>query len=403
MTAFSELRLPESMNRALERMQYATATPVQAEAIPAVMDGSDILASAQTGTGKTAAFAIPMVAALMKDRTAKALVMAPTRELAAQIDTVVRQLAAADRSVRTALLVGGKPMGPQFKQLETGPRILIGTPGRIHDHLARNPALLDEVQFVALDEADRMLDMGFKAQVDRILAKTPAERQTVLFSATFSPAIVQLAETYLRRPRRISIEPEKAIAPKIRHEVVQLRHHEKYGRLVQELDARQGSVIVFTNTKKNAEELAQRLRNDHHEAAAIHGDLAQWQRDKVLNAFRAAQSRVLVATDVAARGLDVPHVAHVVNYDMPQDLDNYEHRIGRTGRNGAEGDAVGFVAPYDIGAWNAINRKLGLGQKLTPPQNGHQHRKHHGRSRMTADQAPTAAAAEREPKARRFG
>ena len=357
-TLFASFNLPDQMNKALVRMNYSEATPIQAQAIPFAMQGRDVLGSAQTGTGKTAAFSIPMIAKLMEDPQAMALVLAPTRELAAQTLDVVHKLTSNNRDIRTALLIGGEPMGKQFAQLREQPRVIVGTPGRINDHLRRNPSMLKKVVYVALDEADRMLDMGFSEQIDEVFATIPKERQMVMFSATFPESIIKFSRNYLNNPERVSVNPESMVVPKIKHEVKRTTDGNKYTDLLAELEARDGSVIIFAKTQHGTDRLAKRLEHDGHESVAIHGGLRQNQRDRAVSAFRAKRYRVMVATDVAARGLDIPHIEHVINYDLPQVAEDYIHRIGRTGRAGAEGQAMAFVCPSDGGKWNAINRIL---------------------------------------------
>lgn len=338
-TLFASFNLPEQMNKALVRMNYSEATPIQAQAIPFAMQGRDVLGSAQTGTGKTAAFSIPMIAKLMEDPQAMALVMAPTRELAAQTLDVVHKLTSNNREIRTALLIGGEPMGKQFAQLRDQPRVIVGTPGRINDHLRRNPNMLKKVIYVALDEADRMLDMGFSEQIDEVFAMIPKERQMVMFSATFPESIIKFSRNYLNNPERVSVNPESMVVPKIKHEVKRTTDGNRYTDLLAELEARDGSVIIFVKTQHGTDRLATRLEHDGHEAVAIHGGLRQNQRDRAVSAFRAKRYRVMVATDVAARGLDIPHIEHVINYDLPQVAEDYIHRIGRTGRAGQQGRA----------------------------------------------------------------
>lgn len=359
--SFDSLNLPSTIRSALKGMGYTIPTAIQAQAIPHAMQGRDILGSARTGTGKTAAFSIPIIARLSEDPNAMALVLAPTRELAAQTLEVVRQLSGGDRTLGTALLIGGDSMGKQFEQLRRNPRIIIGTPGRINDHLRRNPKLLSRVVVVALDEADRMLDMGFSDQIDDIFKTIPAERQMLMFSATFPDSIIKFSRKYLNNPERVSVGTEKVDAPKIDHEVKRTSDHDKYTDLLAELTARDGSVIIFVKTQHGTERLAKRLDADEHASVVIHGGLRQSQRERAVKAFRNQRARIMVATDVAARGLDIPHIEHVINYDLPQVAEDYIHRIGRTGRAGASGQAVAFVTPSETGKWNAINRILNPG------------------------------------------
>ena len=358
---FSDFNLPDAIRQALARMEYETPTKIQAMAIPFALQGRDILGSAQTGTGKTAAFSIPMVARLMDNPNAMALVLAPTRELAAQTLDVVRKITNGQRDMKAALLIGGESMGKQFDQLRQNPRIIIGTPGRINDHLRRNPKLLRNVNFVAIDEADRMMDMGFAPQIDEILKNLQKDRQTLLFSATFPESIIRMSRNYLNNPERVAVSAEKINAPKIKHEMIRISDSEKYGGLVDQIELRQGSILVFVKTQHGTDRLAKRLENDNLPSIVIHGGLRQAQRDRAVRDFRQQRSRILIATDVASRGLDIPHIEHVINYDLPQVAEDYIHRIGRTGRNGAEGQAMCFVIPSEMGKWNAINRLMNPG------------------------------------------
>jgi ATP-dependent RNA helicase DeaD len=380
--SFAQFMLPPTLTTALLRMKYNNPTPIQAAAIPMALQGRDILGSARTGTGKTAAFAIPVIARLMTEPQSAALIMSPTRELAAQILATVTQLL-DDRNnpIRTALLIGGESMGRQFDQLRGRPRIIIGTPGRINDHLRRNPAMFKTTNLLVLDEADRMLDMGFAPQINEILKTMPKARQTLMFSATFADSIVKFAQAYLIKPERISVDPVSVSAVNIKHETVQTTDSAKYTDFVAELTRREGSIIVFVRTKHGADRLAKKLERENHAAGVIHGGLRQNQRDRAILAFRNKKTRIMVATDVAARGLDVPHVRHVINYDLPQCTEDYIHRVGRTARAGAEGSAVCMILPSDRSKWNDIERMLN-GTKAARPQqsrsNGGGQRQEHG-------------------------
>jgi superfamily II DNA/RNA helicase len=351
---FAAFHLPAPLMANLMKMGFTTPTPVQAQAIPFALEGRDVLGSAQTGTGKTAAFSIPVIARLLEDTTATALIMTPTRELATQILTVIRNLTIPGIGIRTALLIGGEGMDRQYTQLRNNPQIIIGTPGRINDHLRRDGSLLEDTKIVVLDEADRMLDMGFAAQIDDVLEHTHGQKQMLMFSATFAPAIVRFSKTYLNNPQRIAIAPEQRTAARVKQETIRTTDDGRYEVLTKELDARTGSIIVFVRTKHGADRLARRLARENHSADAIHGDLRQRQRDKAIASFRAGKTRVLIATDVAARGLDVPQVEHVINYDLPQVAEDYVHRIGRTARAGAEGCALSLLMPSDSEKWNEI-------------------------------------------------
>lgn len=369
---FSDFALPQQLMKALERAQFTTPTPIQEQAIPLALQGQDILGSAQTGTGKTGAFGIPLIAKLMEDPDAVALVLTPTRELAAQVMAAMQQWIAVP-NIKTALLIGGEPMPKQYRQLHMRPRLIVGTPGRVNDHLLRKTLRLDNTRFLVLDETDRMLDMGFGIQLDAILNFLPAERQTMMFSATMPSNIMKLSAKYLNQPQRISVGNSNAVATKIRQEMIQTTEADKYKHLVDQLEKNEGSVIIFVKTKFGADKLATKLCREEYQADAIHGDLKQNRRDRVIKAFREKKYRILVATDVAARGLDIPHIETVINYDMPQAPEDYIHRIGRTARAGAEGYAVNLVAPIDGGKWKAIHRLLNPGaqpERNERPANG---------------------------------
>ena len=358
MNDFSQLGLPQTLLNALARLNFTTPTPIQAAAIPFAMKGRDILGTAQTGTGKTGAFALPLINHIMNNPQSTAIVMTPTRELATQVMKAITQFIEGSSNIRAALLIGGEPMGRQLKQLGQNPRIIVGTPGRINDHLSRNSVRLSNADFLVLDETDRMLDMGFGVQIDKILARMPKDRQTLLFSATLPSHITKLSSRYLRDPERVSIGSTSAVATNIKQEVIDTTTENKYAALTLELEQRGGSIIVFVKTKHGADRLARKLARENHSADAIHGDLRQNQRDRVIKAFRDERSRILVATDVAARGLDIPHVRHVINYDLPQCPEDYIHRIGRTARAGAEGAAVCLLTREDGAKWRAITRLM---------------------------------------------
>lgn len=363
MTDFQSFALPDALRRALAAMQFVTPTPIQAKAIPIALEGKDVLGSAQTGTGKTAAFGIPMVARLLTNPRGTALVLTPTRELAAQVMTVLTDLLGKGSPIRTALLIGGESMPKQIQQLKMRPRVIVGTPGRINDHLERGSLMLHDANYLVLDETDRMLDMGFSVQLDRIFKFLPQQRQTLMFSATLPPAIVKLSEKYLRSPERVSVGATNVTATAVKQEQIHLPQASKYEELVKQLSTREGSIIVFVKTKFGAEKLADKLSRHKHSADALHGDLQQHKRNRIIAAFRDKQYRVMVATDIAARGLDIPHIEHVINYDLPQSPEDYIHRIGRTARAGAEGSALSFISPEDHDKWRAIHRMLNPGEK----------------------------------------
>ncbi len=358
MQDFTSLNLPPQLMTALAKMGFATPTPIQAKSIPQALEGRDILGSAQTGTGKTGAFGIPLVNRLLTNPRGSALVLCPTRELAVQVLQQLKAMAGSASGINSALLIGGESMPKQLQELRLRPRIIVGTPGRINDHLERGSLMLHDANFLVLDETDRMLDMGFGPQLDRIFKFLPATRQTLMFSATLPDNIVKISQKYLKDPVRVAAgEVSKPIA-KITQENIQVTDENKYDHLLKQLETRDGSIIVFVKTKWGAEKLAKRLRSAKHSADAIHGDLRQNQRDKVIKSFREMKHRILVATDIAARGLDIPHIEHVINYDLPQVAEDYIHRIGRTGRNEAEGAAVNLITRADGEKWGAIAKLL---------------------------------------------
>lgn len=360
-TTFEMLGVPAEILAVLARINFTTPTPIQEQAIPMALYGTDILGSAQTGTGKTAAFTIPLLAHLLKNPASMALVVAPTRELASQIQQAIMQMIDHAWKMRCALLIGGDPMSKQMHQLQQNPRIIIGTPGRINDHLKRRSVNLSKVDYLVLDETDRMLDMGFGIQIDQILTYMPGRRQTMLFSATLPPYITKLANKYMQNPQRVAAGSTTEASVQITQETLKVTTGEKYAALGVELEKRSGTIIVFVKTKHGADRLAGRLERDNHNADAIHGDLRQNRRDKVIKNFRAGKTRILVATDVAARGLDIPHIEHVINYDLPQCPEDFIHRIGRTGRAGAEGFALTMISNEDGAKWNAIQRLMNPG------------------------------------------
>ncbi|MFA6037164.1 MAG: DEAD/DEAH box helicase [Legionellales bacterium] len=358
MNTFQDLNLPVPLQEALVRMNYAQPTEIQAKAIPIAMQGHDILGSAQTGTGKTAAFSIPLINKLIEDPNACALIMTPTRELAEQVITVLHQLLNKCRDIKTALLIGGMPIQKQFLRLKENPRIIVGTPGRINDHLDRRSLNFKNTRILVLDEADRMLDMGFGIQLEAIAKHLPTERQTFMFSATLPKRILSLSEKFMSNPQRIKVGATHAPLARIKQDVIRTTEDGKYASLLKELDLRTGSVIIFAKTKRKVDQLAKKL-NEKMGAGAMHGDLRQHQRTRILKEFRDQKYRVLVATDVAARGLDIPHIEHVINYDLPQAPEDYIHRIGRTARGLAEGSALCFISREDEKYWRAIERLLG--------------------------------------------
>lgn len=358
MQTFQELKLPHPLEKALRLMDFSVPTPIQAQAIPEALTKRDLIGCAQTGTGKTAAFAIPTLAHLMNIPNIMTLILVPTRELATQIADVIRKLTVAAPELRQALLIGGNPMDRQLRALRSNPRIIIATPGRLMDHLKRKTISLDQVKVLVLDEADRMLDMGFAPQLNIIFQAVPKDRQTLLFSATLPSNIEKLASKWLRNPARVTVGETQQANKKITHNVVHTTGNNKNNTLLDELNTRNGSVLIFAKTKHRTDRLSKFLSGFGHSVTHIHGDRSQGQRNSAIRGFRAGDFRIMVATDIAARGLDISHIAHVINYDLPQVAEDYIHRIGRTGRAGAEGQAICLLTPEDKHQWKSISRLL---------------------------------------------
>lgn len=335
---FLRLGIDEGLATKLGAMGIMVPTPIQALAIPAALTHDDLIGLAQTGTGKTLAFGLPMLMSLHGDR--QGLVLAPTRELAMQIDETYRKL-----GVRTALLIGGAPMPRQISHLRSRPRVIIATPGRLQDHINQKSCDLKDVQIVVLDEADRMLDMGFVAAIRLILSRVPASRQTMLFSATFPREVESIAKDFMTEPQRIEIPRETLTAETVSQELIVVEKDDKPALLTELLNENRGSVLVFARTRHGARKIAKSINRDGHTAAEIHSDRTLAQRITALNGFKSGQYRVLVATDIAARGIDVKDISLVINYDIPENADDYVHRIGRTGRAGKQGRSITIASP----------------------------------------------------------
>ncbi len=365
MNTFTELELISPLRHALADENYDTPTPIQAETIPAALQGFDVMGCAQTGTGKTAAFALPILNALgSRNRKAIpnrpfALVLAPTRELAIQIEasfaTYGRYL-----KIRRALVYGGVSQGKQVRSLDRGVHLLIATPGRLLDLLDQGHMKLDRLEMFVLDEADRMLDMGFLPDLKRIMALLPDDRQSLFFSATLPAKIIQLSQRLLTDPVAVNVTPKSKSLDSIEQRVLLVERSQKHLRLQETLRAAGvGRAIVFTRTKRSADVVARKLKESGIRASAIHGNKSQNVRQRVLEAFRRDRLQVLVATDVAARGIDIDGITHIINFDLPSEPENYLHRIGRTGRAGATGVAVTFCAADQIDELRAIERLIG--------------------------------------------
>ena len=355
---FSDLGLPEVLVRAVKGIGYESASPIQAATIPAMLEGADILGQAQTGTGKTAAFALPVIAKLdMKKRAPQALVLVPTRELAIQVAEAFQKYAAGQNSFHVLPIYGGQSYVPQLNALKRGPQVIVGTPGRIIDHLERGTLQLEGIRTVVLDEADEMLAMGFADAMEAILSQTPKDKQVALFSATMAPNIRRIAQTHLRNPREVVIKGKTGTAANIRQTywmVSGLHKLDALTRIVEVADF--DAMLVFVRTKQSTVDLAERLQARGFAAVALNGDIQQSMREKTVAQLKAGKIDILVATDVAARGLDVERITHVVNFDVPYDTESYVHRIGRTGRAGRSGEAILFIAPRERNLLRLIER-----------------------------------------------
>ncbi|AIQ57756.1 DEAD/DEAH box helicase [Paenibacillus borealis] len=357
MKTFAEFGLEPKVLQAITELGFEEATPIQEQAIPLAMAGSDLIGQAQTGTGKTAAFGIPLISKIAREEEKiVALIMTPTRELAIQVAEEIGKLTRF-KGLRSLAIYGGQDIGRQIRGLKKKPQIIIGTPGRLLDHINRKTIRLDDVQTIVLDEADEMLDMGFMEDIQTILKLVPEERQTMLFSATMPPNIQRLAQQFLKNPQHVSVIPKQISAPLIDQAYIEVPERQKFEALSRLIDMESPDLaIVFGRTKRRVDELAEGLQKRGYSADGLHGDLSQNQRDAVMRKFRDGSIDVLVATDVAARGLDVSGVTHVINFDLPQDPESYVHRIGRTGRAGKEGTAWSFVTPREMDHLHLIER-----------------------------------------------
>jgi ATP-dependent RNA helicase RhlE len=351
------------MHAALDAAGYRTPTPIQAETIDAALAGHDVIGTAQTGTGKTAAFIIPIVERLRSapgtEPHGSALILAPTRELAEQTHQWALRFGCG---LRSALVVGGVAYGPQINALRGHPSIIVATPGRLVDHLDRGTLSLKDLRILVLDEADRMLDMGFKPQLDRImraLPSAPTPRQTLLFSATLPPDLGTLARMHLRNPVRVDVDRLAQPPRRATQDVYLVEHTHKTPLLLSLAEQNAGTMLVFARTKHRTDRLARSLRNAGHSVQRLHADRSQSQRREALDGFRGGRYRILVATDIAARGIDVADIQRVINYDLPHTVEDYVHRVGRTARAGADGHATSFAAPEERGQLHAIERHIG--------------------------------------------
>jgi len=355
---FADLGLDDAVLKALRDVGYETPSAIQAATIPSLLEGRDVVGLAQTGTGKTAAFALPILSRLdLRQKTPQALVLAPTRELALQVCEAFERYAAHLKGVHVLPVYGGQGYGVQLSALRRGVHIVVGTPGRIMDHLEKGTLDLSELRFLVLDEADEMLNMGFAEDVETILADTPADKNVALFSATMPSQIRRISKKYLNDPVEITVKNKTATAANITQRYLTVSYPQKVDALTRILEVENfEGMIVFVRTKNETETLAEKLRARGLSAAAINGDVVQAQRERTVNQLKSGKLDILVATDVAARGLDVERISHVVNYDIPTDTESYVHRIGRTGRAGRKGDAISFVTPRERYLLKAIEK-----------------------------------------------
>jgi ATP-dependent RNA helicase RhlE len=355
--AFSRFGLSPAVFEGVKAMGYVEPTPIQLRAIPLILAGQDVIGSAQTGTGKTAAFALPILSKLERHQPQpRLLVLEPTRELAAQVETAIRDFARFTNLLVTVVF-GGVGYGRQMDELKRGVDVLVATPGRLLDHLGRGTCRLDHVQHLVLDEADRMLDMGFLPDVKRIIERCPRQRQTMLFSATIPPEIATLVQWAMKNPQTIEIGARRSPAATVKHVIYPVAESQKTDLLLALLDqVHYDSVIVFCRTKHGADRVAHLLKRNNHAVAVLHSNRTQREREQALRGFREGRYEVLVATDIASRGLDIADVSHVINYDVPQHAEDYVHRIGRTGRAEATGDAFTLMVAEDVKHVIAIER-----------------------------------------------
>lgn len=357
-TSFYGLGIAPALLEILQRLHFAAPTPIQAQAIPVATAGKDLVGIAQTGTGKTLAFGIPMIQRLAQIK-GQGLVILPTRELALQVEEVLRKVGHSI-SLRTAVLIGGAAMGPQLQALSRGPHIIVATPGRLLDHLNQNNLRLDRVLIVVFDEADRMLDMGFAPQIKKIFQALPPpdKRQTMLFSATMPPEIMKIATSHMKLPVRVEIAPSGTTSERVTQELFIVPQDKKIGLLKKMLETYQGSTLVFTRTKHGAKKVVRQIKTLGFNAAEIHSNRSLNQRREALEGFKSGKYRVLVATDIASRGIDVMGIELVLNFDLPSTSDDYVHRIGRTARAGAVGHAITFAMPHEQKEIRAIERLI---------------------------------------------
>jgi ATP-dependent RNA helicase RhlE len=364
-TKFSELPLMDSLQQAVTAAGYETPTPIQARCILPALEGRDLIGLAQTGTGKTAAFALPIIQRLARVEKLGALVLAPTRELVQQIVGVFRELGKTS-GIRVIGLVGGIKMEKDWNALRSWPNVIVATPGRLLDHMEQKTVAMKEVEILVVDEADRMHDMGFIPQIRRVIAALPTERQTMMFTATMPPDVEQIARRSMRDPLKIQVGLASRPVERAEQKLYDIHETQKVPMLLDILRKETGRVLVFVRTKRGVDRLARRMRDLRHPVARLHGDREQAQRDEAMGGFREGKYRILIATDIAARGLDVDDIEHVINYDFPRSPEDYIHRIGRTARVAASGKATSFVMAADRAMVRALEKLIGSKITLTP-------------------------------------
>jgi len=367
---FEDFSLSKETYKALSKLGFEEPTPIQVSAIPAIMNGLDVIGQAQTGTGKTAAFGIPIAEMFQRAKKPFALILEPTRELAVQVAEEISNICLY-KKLQVLPVYGGKSIDTQIRAFRRGVDVVVGTPGRIMDHINRKTFSLSDLKIVVLDEADEMLDMGFIEDIETILKQTPPERQTLLFSATMPEPILTIAKKYMKKPEKIRVNPGNMIVPKIKQVFYEVRNEDKLNALARLLDVEDPSLaIVFCHTKRDVDDVSQKLQHMGYNADALHGDFSQARREEVMGKFRKGEIEILVATDVAARGLDIQNVTHVFNFSIPQNPDNYIHRIGRTGRAGKSGIAITLVTPREYTFLRQIERKAQtvIGREKLPSQ-----------------------------------
>ena len=358
MNNFSNFDLSNESRKALEGLGFKNPTPIQSKAIPVGLSGQDILANAQTGSGKTLAFALPLIEKIKNNTNSSGLILTPTRELAKQIFSVVNIILSYHEKIRSILLIGGEGIYTQSNSLKKSPQIIIGTPGRINDHLDRGSLNINNCDLVVLDETDKMLEMGFEYQVRDILKAINNKKQMLMFSATLPNQIIKLSSKYSNNPQRISIQQNEVLNFNIKQDVIKVSPKDKFKELSNQIKKRDGSILVFVKTKYGTEKLSKRLKKDGIKSTALHGGLRQNKRSRIMDNFRDEKFRIMIATDIASRGIDVPHIEHVINYDLPQAPEDFVHRIGRTARAGSVGEALSFITPNDSKIWKSIEMTL---------------------------------------------